>query len=171
MTSSFLELKGLFFISISLMSASCSSLVVKQEGNKSVEFNIYLNHSEPYRQLSDLAKSKYFWDSHKFIESLLKASEGSSFVDEFTLWRDYSNRDVRLFIEIKGFDNGAIEDALNQQSWREIDIPVELLKTMHLSKSTPKDYMNCYFGRLNISPSYICWSKYLNKAMAIIKLD
>ncbi|MBI5802336.1 MAG: hypothetical protein HZA92_16625 [Verrucomicrobia bacterium] len=54
------------------------------------------------------------------------------------------------------------------KGWREIPIPQEYLKAMHLPPIVPKDYMTCYVGQVSSKPAYLFWSDYAETAMLVL---
>jgi hypothetical protein len=54
------------------------------------------------------------------------------------------------------------------KGWREIAIPQEYLKPMHLPPDVPKDYMTCYVGLVSGKPAYLFWSDYAETTMLVL---
>ncbi|HEY1171480.1 MAG TPA: hypothetical protein VGH19_08940 [Verrucomicrobiae bacterium] len=54
------------------------------------------------------------------------------------------------------------------KSWREIPLPPEYLKAMHLSPDVPKSYMTCFVGSLKGQPAYLFWNDYAETIMLIL---
>jgi hypothetical protein len=49
---------------------------------------------------------------------------------------------------------------LDRAKWKEIPIPEDYLHIMHLPSDTPKDYMTCYSGQIELRPAKLFWSDY-----------
>jgi hypothetical protein len=56
----------------------------------------------------------------------------------------------------------------SSKGWREIPIPSEYLKAMHLPPDVPKDYMTCYVGLVGSKPAYLFWSDYAETTMLVL---
>jgi hypothetical protein len=54
------------------------------------------------------------------------------------------------------------------KSWRQIAIPREYLRAMHLPSDVPKDYMTCYVGRVSDKSAYLFWSDYAEITMLVL---
>ncbi len=54
------------------------------------------------------------------------------------------------------------------KGWREVAIPREYLRAMHLPPDVPKSYMTCYVGRVNGKAAYLFWSNYAGTTMLVL---
>jgi hypothetical protein len=54
------------------------------------------------------------------------------------------------------------------KGWREIEMPREYLRSMHLPSDVPRDYMTCYLGQVSDKPAYLFWSDFAETTMLVL---
>lgn len=74
-------------------------------------------------------------------------------------------RQIRVSAKLSRWEFRARTAAKN---WREVAMPGDYLKAMHLPPGVPKDYMTCYAGQVGEKPAYLFWSEYAETTMLVV---
>lgn len=148
-------------------------------------FTIYPRNAKRYESANESEKLDAANNAKRLVSQLFGDPLPSSInIDGQTLWKESRFRvtlrpnerggnetlDSRLFVQLK-VSKADFNVRFRRGEWREIPIPWEVIRPMHLPPGAPREYMSCFLGKVGTSPAYVFWSEYHESMMVVVALS